>query len=149
MFQVRKIKPEDIGFVMEVTSKNGYSGGKLLSNIEGFVICENDNIKCGCGCIIFLNGKGYISWLTVIEGHRRQKFGDAIVRALLNIADLKGIDEVYGAGICEDFMKAMGFERQNNSTVMDVIKDVIGETEVSDYFRVALDGYFKSCSQKL
>jgi N-acetylglutamate synthase-like GNAT family acetyltransferase len=148
MFQIRRIKPEDIGFVMEVTSINGYSRGKLLSNIQNFMICEDVNIKCGCGCIVFLNGKGYISWLTVIEGHRRQKLGDALARALLNIADLKGIDEVYGVGICEDFMKAMGFEKENNSTVMDVIKDVIGETEASDYFRVLLDGYFKPCSQK-
>ncbi|MDD4504001.1 MAG: hypothetical protein PHS15_04135 [Clostridiaceae bacterium] len=148
MFQIRKIRPEDIDFVMKVTSENGYPMGKLLSNIENFLICENDNVKCGCGCIILLDGKGYISWLTVIKGYRRQKLGDAIARALLNIADLKGIEEVYGAGICGDFLEAMGFEKQKDTAVMNDIKEIIGETTASEYYRVFLKGYFKPCSQK-
>ena len=45
MLQIRKIKPEDIEFVMKLTSENGCTEGRLLSNIENFLICENDNLK--------------------------------------------------------------------------------------------------------
>jgi hypothetical protein len=33
MIQIRKIKPEDIGFVIDITSKYGFTGNKILSNI--------------------------------------------------------------------------------------------------------------------
>lgn len=148
MFQIRKIKPADIEFVMKITSENGYPRGKLLSNIENFLICENDNVKCGCGCITLMYGKGYISWLTVTEGHRRQRLGDAIARALLNIADLKDIEEVYAVGICGDFLEAMGFEKQCDTAVIKDIQKIIGETAASEYYRVYLKGYFKPCSQR-
>ena len=35
MIQIRKIKPEDIGFVIDIT-KYGFTGNKILSNIEHF-----------------------------------------------------------------------------------------------------------------
>lgn len=148
MIQIRKIKPEDISFVMDITLKNGYSMGKLLSNIENFLICEDNGTRCGCGCIILKNEKGYISWITVIEEYRRQKLGDAIVKALLNIADLKGIKKVYAVETCKDFLKAMGFEKDNNDAVIDDIREVIDETNTSEYYKVLLEGYFKPCSQK-
>lgn len=149
MFQIRKIKPEDIDFVIDITSKNEFSGEKLLSNIESFLICENNGEKCGCGCMILHNGKGYISWVAVEEPHRRQKFGDAIIRALLNIADLKGIEEVYAVDICGKFLESMGFEKQSGGSVSDEIKKVIGLKDDPDYFKVFLKGYFKSCPQKV
>ena len=65
MMQIRKIKPEDISFVMELASKYGFSGLKLLSNIEHFLICEDANIKCGCGCLVPYKGKGYLSCVIV------------------------------------------------------------------------------------
>ena len=148
MLQIRKVKPEDIGFIMKLTSENGFSGGKLLSNIENFLICESDNIKCGCGCLIASGDKGFMSCVIVSDDHRRKKLGGAIVKALLNIADLKGIAEVYAAGICGDFLKAMGFEVQDNKVAANDVKEVFGDISGSECYRVFLKGYFKPCSQK-
>lgn len=146
MMQVRKIKPEDIDFVIDITSKYGLPGSKFLTNIEHFLICEDENTKCGCGCLIPYKGKGYINCIVVEEEHRRKKLGDAITRALLNIADLQGIEEVYALGICEEFLQALGFEKYNAGGFEDDIKKVIGDTGNVGYYRVYLKGYFKSCS---
>ena len=148
MLQIRKIKPEDISFVLELASEDGRPVGKLLSNIENFLICESESVKCGCGCIIPAGDKGFMSWVIVSESHRRKKLGGAITKALLNIADLKGVKEVYAANICGDFLKAMGFEKKENKFTMDDLKEVFGDANVSECYRVSLEGYFKPCSQR-
>lgn len=148
MMQIRKIRPEDISFVLELTLENGHPGGKLLSNIENFLICESDNIKCGCGCIVPLGSKGILGWVTVCEDQRRKQLGTAITKALLNIADLNGAKEVYAANICGDFLKAMSFEKFENKFALDEIKEVLGDINVSECYRVSLEGYFVPCSHK-
>lgn len=148
MLQIRKIKPEDIDFVIELALENGCTTEKLLSNIEGFLICESDNVKCGCGCIVPSGDKGFMGWVIVSESHRRKKLGGAITKALLNIADLKGVKEVYAANICGDFLKAMGFEIQENKAAIEDIKKVLGAENASECYRVSLEGYFKPCSYK-
>ena len=82
------------------------------------------------------------------EGHRRKKLGGAITKALLNIADLHGIEEVFAAGICKDFLQAMGFEKYNGAGLEAGFKDVIGDIGTSEYYRVFLKDYFKPCSHK-
>lgn len=146
MLQIRRIKPEDISFIMELASKNGYSTGKLLLNLENFLVCELDNIKCGCGCIVIKEGKGYVGWVMVSESHKRQKLGSAITKALLNIADVKGVKEAYATGICGKFLEKNGFIKQEDKHVCDEIMDVLGEEEESKCYRVSLEGYFTSCS---
>lgn len=147
MMQIRKIKPEDIDFVIDITSKYGLSDRKYLTNIEHFLICEDENTKCGCGSLIPYKGKGYINCIIVDKEHRRKKLGDAITRALLNAADLQGIEEVYATGICGEFLQSLGFEKYNVGDVEDDIKKLIGDTGNKDFYRVSLKGYFKSCSQ--
>ncbi len=148
MLQIRKIKPEDISFVQELASENGYTAGKLLSNIDGFLICESDNEKCGCGCIVLKESKGFLNWVIVSESHRRMKLGTAITKALLNIADLKGAKEVYAANICGHFLKAMGFKKEENKNITADIKEIFGDISTPEYYRVSMEGYFKPCSQK-
>lgn len=159
MLQIRKIKPEDIKFVLELAKENNYSDGKLLSSIEGFLICESGSIKCGCGCMVPSDSGGLISWVMVAEGFRGQKLGSAITKALLNIADINGIKDVYAAaqptaqltaqptGNCGAFLRAMGFEKTDNSKAMEDIRELLGVT-ADECYHVALEGYFKPCSQK-
>lgn len=147
MLQIRRTKPEDIGFIMEIASKNGCPAEKLLSHIEGFLVCEVDGVKCGCGCIILKENKGFMSWVIVSDGHRRKKLGSAIVKALLNIADLKGVKEVYAANVCGEFLEAMGFYKEDGKKGIEDMEDVFGSINISEYYRVSLEGYFKPCSQ--
>lgn len=146
MLQIRKIKPEDISIIMEMAAKNGCPTGKLLLNLENFLICDLDNVKCGCGCIVIRGNKGYMGCVLVDESHRRKKLGSAIAKALLNIADQKGVKEVYSSGICSDFLKANGFKNYEDKLAMDEIKEVFGGSDISGCYRVSLDGYFKPCS---
>ncbi|MGI6584352.1 MAG: GNAT family N-acetyltransferase [Gracilibacteraceae bacterium] len=147
MIQIRKIKPEDIGFVIDITSKYGFTGNKILSNIEHFLICEDNYNKCGCGCLVPYEGKGFINCIIVAEEHRRKKLGSAITKALLNIADMQGIEEVYASGICETFLQAMGFEKYTGIDVADDFKKAVGDTGESEFYRVFLKDYFNPCSE--
>lgn len=150
MLQIRKIKPEDIQFVLELAEENNCSQGKLLSNIEHFLVCESGNQRCGCGCLVPAGSEGFMNWVLVKKEYRRKKLGGAITKALLNIADINGIKAVYAAapptGICGEFLTAMGFEKSSLSGG-ERIKEVLG-VESNDCYRVSLEGYFKPCSQK-
>ncbi len=148
MLQIRKIKPDDIGFVTDLAAERLKAGGKVLSNIENFLICDVDSVSCGCGCIVLSGDKGYISWLMVKEAYKRQKLGSAIAKALLNIADLKGVKEVYATGICEEFLTAMGFNKENNKAEINILYEIFGEAGDMSCYKVVLEGYFKPCSQK-
>ncbi len=145
MLQIRRIKPEDIDFVLELAKESGCSEGKLLSNIENFLICESDSTKCGCGCLIPLGNTGIMSWVMVKESYRRSKLGGAITKALLNIADRKDIKEVYAAGICGDFLRAMGFIKQESKDIAVDIREILGDLG-AEHYKVLLEGYFKPCS---
>ncbi|MHB1391788.1 MAG: GNAT family N-acetyltransferase [Clostridia bacterium] len=146
MLQIRKIKPEDIEFVLELAKESNCSIGKLLSNIEYFLICESDRVRCGCGCLVPHGNTGFISWIMVRESYRRKKLGGAITKALLNIADLKGIKEVYAVGMCGDFLKAMGFVKHVSKDEIEDIREYLGDIG-TEFYSVSLKGYFKSCSQ--
>jgi len=147
MLQIRKIKPEDLSFVLELNGRENRPWGKMLSNIENFLICEDDNVKCGCGCLVLFGDRGIICWVAVIEDYRRKKLGSAIVKALLNIADLRGAEEVYSAGICGAFLEALGFKETEDTEMGERIKELIGDTGISKLYKVSLKGYFKCCSQ--
>ena len=147
MLQIRRIKPEDIQFVIELAEENNCFKGKLLSNIENFLICESEGLKCGCGCLVPSGAFGYMSWVMVKESHRRQKLGGAITKALLNIADNMDIKEVYAAGICGEFLSALGFLKCNDCKATADIKKVL-DLDHKDCYNVKLEGYFKPCSHK-
>jgi N-acetylglutamate synthase-like GNAT family acetyltransferase len=148
MFQIRRIKPEDIDFVIKLIEECGISQGKLLSNIEGFLICENNNTRCGCGCLTAKGGEGFIYWIAVNEGSRGNGLGAAITKALLNIADHNGLEEVYAPGKCPDFLKALGFKKADCEAPVDRARVVLGVSEDCEYYMVPIKGYFKPCSQK-
>ncbi len=146
MLEIRKIRPEDIDFVLELAEESNGSRVKLLSNIENFLICESDRVKCGCGCLVPLGNTGLISWVMVRESHRGQKLGGAIIKALLNIADLKGIKEVYAVGICGDFLKAMDFVKHVSKDEIENMREYLGEID-TELYSVFLKDYFKPCTQ--
>lgn len=148
MFQIRKIKPEDIGFVMGLTSENGISEGNLLSNIESFLICESNKVKCGCGCLVANESEGFLNWVAVSPGHRGEGLGGAITRALLNIAEGKGVEEVYAPGICTEFLESLGFEETSHKPAIERARDILGITGSHEFYKVSLNGYFKPCSEK-
>lgn len=148
MFQIRKVKPEDIGFIMELTSKNGIYEGKLLENIEDFLVCENDNSLRGCGCLITRGRKGYMNWIAISREARREKLGSAVVKALLNIAEHKGIEKVYAPGICPGFLAALGFEETSDIQEVEMVQEVLGSSGAGKAYEVSLEGYFKPCTQK-
>lgn len=148
MLQVRKVKPEDISFILELTSENCIAAGKLLSNIESFVICETDNVKCGCGCLVACGSEGFMNWVVVNEVYRKKGFGSAITKALLNIAEHKGIEEVYAPGFCINFLKILGFKETSCEAAADKIRDVLGVSGTYPLYNVSLTGYFMPCSQK-
>lgn len=148
MFQIRKVKPEDVGFIMELTKENGIYEGRLLENIEGFIVCEDDKILRGCGCLVTHGNSGYMNWIAVSREARREKLGSAIVKALLNIAEHKGVVKVFAPGICPGFLCAMGFAETDCVQEADQAREALGSSGAKNIFEVSLAGYFKPCTQK-
>jgi len=148
MFQIRKIMPGDISFIMELTKKSGIYEGRLLENIENFVVCENNKALCGCGCLTVHGREGYMNWVAVAEKDRRNTLGSAVVKALLNIAEHKGAEMVYTPGICPDFLKSLGFAETSSSRAVAGTTELLGIPGTRNVFEVSLEGYFKPCSQK-
>lgn len=148
MFQVRKMKPEDLGFVMNLVEEAGLERGKLLSNLEGFLVCEDNHEKCGCGCLADDGSIGCLYWLAVNESHRRKSLGSAIVKSLINIAENKGIKEIYAPVVCEEFLKASGFGETSLDAFCESTRAVLGLTQNYNMYKVSVEGYFKPCSSK-
>ncbi len=148
MFQIRKVKPEDIGFIMELTREAGIHEGRLLENIESFLVCENEKALRGCGCVIIQGNRGYMNWVAISREARREKLGSAVVKALLNIAERKGVEKVYALGICPGFLGALGFEETSCCTEADLAREALGASSVSSIYEVSLEGYFKPCTHK-
>lgn len=154
MLQIRKIKPEDLEFIFELAEKSGWQREKLSANLEGFLVCELDGVKCGCGCLIKNEGIGILDWIKVIEGFRGRRLGEAIVKALLNVADRSMIKDVYAVipeeasgTSCEKFLSALGFRAVEAAAEGGKIMKMLGETGRKCY-HVSLEGYFKPCSEK-
>jgi N-acetylglutamate synthase-like GNAT family acetyltransferase len=154
MLQIRKVKPEDVQFVWEMAEKGNWSREQLSVNLDGFLICESDGVKCGCGCLINNEGIGILNWVEVIEGYRGRRLGTAIVKALLNIADRNMITDVYtaipsatpGEG-CARFLASLEFRPVDGMAERDKIQAVLGEG-CGECYHVSLEGYFKPCSEK-
>ncbi|HWR60051.1 MAG TPA: GNAT family N-acetyltransferase [Clostridia bacterium] len=148
MFQIRKITPGDIDFIIGLTKESGIHEGRLLENIRDFVVCENNRALCGCGCLTVRGSEGYMNWVAVAGADRRSQLGSAIVKALLNIAEHRGVEVVYTPGICPDFLKALGFAETSSSRAIAGTMKVFGIAGACDIFEVYLEGYFKPCSPK-
>lgn len=146
MLHIRKVKPEDIGSIMRLAGGKAGISGRLLSNPEHFLICEVDNVKCGCGCLVPDKDRGYLCWVLVDADHRRKKLGSLIVKALLNIADNRGIKEVYSAGICGEFLEALGFEETEDPAAEEALKKLFVDIDAGKCYKVSLEGYFSSCN---
>jgi N-acetylglutamate synthase-like GNAT family acetyltransferase len=146
MFQIRKMKPEDLGFVLSLVEDSGMERGKLLTNLESFLVCEDNHEKCGCGCIAADGSTGYMYWLAVNEGHRRKSLGSAIVKALINIAENNGIKEIYTPGGCDTFLKTLYFEETSPEPCHERLSEVLGLSKSYDIYKVSVEGYFKPCS---
>lgn len=147
MIKIRKATAEDAGFILDILSGNFHDNDLILSNLEGFVICEVGDEKCGCGCVKVSGEKGYVNWLVIREKDRRQKLGSAVMKALLNIADLKGAKQVYSKADCHDFLKSLKFEVVNEE-LPEEYYGFFSRGENCRLYKVSLEGYFGSCAQK-
>lgn len=147
MIQIRKAKAEDIHFINNIISVNYRNINIKISDEENFLICEVGGEKCGCGFLEMNNKECYINWLAIKKEYRRQKLGSAIVKALLNIADLKGIEEAYMLSPCEDFSKSLGFEKEYR-TLPQYYSTIFGQAAINFLYKVSLAGYFGTCMQK-
>ncbi|MGE5632505.1 MAG: GNAT family N-acetyltransferase [Caulobacteraceae bacterium] len=146
MIQIRKAAAYDIEFITDTLSGSRQPGDKLLSNLEHFLICESGRVKCGCGCVRTIRDICVINWLIVTKDNRGQKLGSAILKALLNIADLSGAKVAYAPAFCEGFLKSLKFTKSEKEAVPEFTA-VFGPYDCSNWFEVSLEGYFKSCSQ--
>lgn len=147
MIHVRKADNGDLEFIQELVSRENRSGSEIEANLECFLICESGTERCGAGCARVSGDKGFINWVTVKIEYRRQKLGSAIMKALLNIMDLRGVKEAYVLSVSEEFLLNLEFYRTEEELSQDYEK-FFGAPAKGNLYKVSLDGYFRTCSQK-
>lgn len=147
MIQIRKAKAEDIRFINDILSDEYKNINVRITKEENFLVCEDGGEKCGCGFLEMNDKECYINWLAVKKEYRRHKLGSAIVKALLNIADLKGAEKAYMLSPCEEFSKSLRFER-DNVILPQYYSTIFGQAAINCLYKVSLEGYFGTCAHK-
>lgn len=84
------------------------------------IIAQYDNQSVGCGRIVFYQDTGKIGRLAVVKEYRGQGIGKALCSELINIATLKGYEQI----ILHAQLGSRGFyEKQGFQTSGDVFEE--------------------------
>jgi N-acetylglutamate synthase-like GNAT family acetyltransferase len=67
---------------------------ETVKSQNGFILEVDGEIIGGCAYDILEETMGYIHYVYVKPAHRRQRYGDGLIRAVLNSMDLKGVTSV-------------------------------------------------------
>ncbi len=146
MIRIRRLLPMDLTALEQILRKADLPLNKAIGLLPDFMVCESDGVIVGIACLKAEAEKGYLNWVYVDEESRRRKLGSALVKALLNSAELEGVRTVYTAGDCSAFLASVRFEPLTSPSpaVSDAFAVIFGQ-ETSLLFSVSLVDYFKSC----
>jgi ribosomal protein S18 acetylase RimI-like enzyme len=103
---------------------------KLKTNLETY-INNNDQIivlNCegqilGAGAVRIDGTKGEITFIEILPEGSNQGFEDALVRALINYSDRRGVTTLFissDKNIQKEFLKRIGFTQEDNGLSLDV-----------------------------
>ncbi len=152
MINIRKLTPEDVERVLGLFEASAANTKGVLANLKDFMLCESGSEILGCGCGIVKDNEVFVNCVLVKEASRRDKIGSAIVKAILNQAELNGAKKAYMLTSVPQLAEYLKFDRMSEGTVYKekqqfFIEAYNGNLSGAIYF-ANLEGYFKPCCCK-
>ena len=146
MILIRKADAADAADILRMTAHYTSDEEQVAGLIDKFMVCEVSGAVCGCGCSVIHEDKCLINWVYVDKAFRNNSCGYAIVKALLNIADLQGIQKVYAAGNCERFFTKLGFKalEERSEELAAAFTELYGESSSEGIYYLSLIDYFNN-----
>lgn len=151
MLMYREVKHTDLDRLGQYLSTYGDALSAHMGHIHSSMILEIDEVICGFTAFKLLTDTtARLVTLHIAPDHRGKQLGDGLVKALLNMADLRGITAVFAedcqSGDQLSFMTAIGLKRLNDG-------ERLAFTEVGPYpeleFVAHLPEYFlTACKSK-
>lgn len=153
MIIVRKVKMCEIQELVRFIIKHGLADD-LKSSEDEYYIFKNNNIICGYGMMERHKDFCIIKNVFVNEENRGTKYGSAIVKTMLNSAELGGAATAICLSQNENFSLSLNFKPLNVKEVPNHIKPfIIDKAKLRNVYSVSLIDYFKNacdgCKDKI
>lgn len=151
MIQVRKVKPNDIEELYKNAEELSFDPTLMLDKLENMMLVLNGGTVCGIGFGIQDEEMCLLNWVYISKDYRKDRLGTALVKTILNNAELSGSSTAYLSGFCDEFAASLRFEKVEEGGELTGIKEQynkhFGNYE-DNFYKVSLIDYFKPCCGK-
>ncbi len=152
MIEIRKVQPKDLEYLYNNAETLFFDKTYMIDKLENMMLISIGNIICGIGCSILFEDICLINWVYISNNYRRDSMGSALVKAILNTAELSGAKTAYLSGSCDQFADNLKFDKMNEKDELQEIErlysNYFGESFEHSFYKVSLVDYFKPCSCK-
>lgn len=149
MIQVRKVQPSDIELLLKNSEKLSFNKAVMLEKLDNMMIVINGSEICGIGCGIAVEDACLLNWIFIVKEHRRDRLGTALVKTILNNAELNGAKTAYISGRCDGFASFLKFDKIEDMAEIkrldEIYESVYRECYEHNFYKVSLIDYFKPC----
>lgn len=142
MLKIKTASYDEIPVIEKFLKENNFDIVQIEKYISNCMIAYDNKTPVAVAGFKQKQNVAFIKFVIVSKNRRREYLGDGIVKALLNVADKKGINKVYvNADKDNLFFKEIGFQEvKKHCESIDDFKMVL-EVTLPDYF-------LKSCKSK-
>lgn len=152
MIQIRKVQPKDVELLINNADKVSFNSSIMLEKLEHLMIVINGGNICGLGCGVIVGDWCLLNWIHIAEQYRRDLMGTALVKAIMNNAELSGAKTAYLSGTCDEFAGSLSFKKVDACDEINELKRLYescyAENYAKNFYKVSLIDYFKPCSCK-
>lgn len=139
----------DIEDIQQLLHENKLSVSNVSNIISNCMIAYERGKPLAAAGFFSEDIDALIEFVVVCKNHHGEYLGDGIIKALLNLADKKGIKRVYVKGEeLYPFFHKVGFEKMDKEAFKGVIPPVISEQLMkAEWVSVAIlpDFFMKAC----
>ncbi|QEK12191.1 GNAT family N-acetyltransferase [Crassaminicella thermophila] len=147
MLEIKTASYDEIPVIEKFLKENNFNIDQIEKYILNCMIAYDNKIPVAVAGFKQKKNVAIIEFVIVTKNRRREYLGDGIVKALLNVADKKGIEKVYvNTDKSNLFFKKIGFKEVKN--YCEYIDD-LNMLESNMILQVTLpDYFFKACKSK-
>lgn len=150
MIQARKLQPKDLNYIFQNSNSLDFDREAMINKLENMMVILENNEISGIGCFVNHESKCLLNWISIKEGHRRNRLGTMLVKTMLNIAEQQGAVQAYMYGPCQEFAEFLDFQcmkdHEERVVINSLYQEIYKENASKELFKVSLVDYFKPCS---
>jgi N-acetylglutamate synthase-like GNAT family acetyltransferase len=152
MIEFRRVRPDDIDLLLQSAKELNFDKTIMLEKLDSMMVVMNGDRLCGIGCGINIEDKCLLNWIYISKENRREQLGTALVKTLLNNAELSGATFAYLSGSCKEFADFLKFEEvqaiNEKKDLKELYRNIYGISFEENFYKAELAGYFKPCCSK-